>query len=141
MFFRALDVLSSLAQLLLRAHTTQHQDKRASINSVASSYIEGVRMDDMVEGCLAALAVLSRDYETRVMIRQLDLVPLITQLLYSESEYLQRAAASLLYELTSDNDGSLAIEQEGASARLTELLHSRNEAVGELSNIFSVNYL
>lgn len=98
-------------------------------------------MDDMVEGCLAALAVLSRDYETRVMIRQLNLVPLITQLLYSESEYLQRAAASLLYELTSDTDGSLAIEQEGASARLTELLHSRNEAVGELANIFSFNYI
>ncbi len=128
-------MLSSLAQLLLRAHTTQQQDKRASINSVASSYIEGVRMDDMVEGCLAALAMLAREYDTRMTIRQLDLVPLIAQLLYSDSEYLQRAASSLLYEISADPDGALVIEQEGASARLTELLHARNEAVGKLGGL------
>jgi len=51
-------------------------------------------------------------------------------LLYNEIENIQRVAAGVLCELASDKEGADMIEQEGATAPLTELLHSRNEGVG-----------
>ena len=54
------------------------------------------------------------------------------QLLYSPIENIQRVAAGVLCELAADKEGAEIIEQEGATAPLTELLHSRNEGVGEL---------
>ena len=51
------------------------------------------------------------------------------QLLYSPVENIQRVAAGVLCELASDKEGAELIEQEGATAPLTELLHSRNEGV------------
>ncbi len=53
------------------------------------------------------------------------------QLLYSNVDNIQRVAAGVLCELAHDKEGAEVIEQEGATAPLTELLHSRNEAVGK----------
>lgn len=53
------------------------------------------------------------------------------QLLYSPIENIQRVAAGVLCELAQDKEAAEAIEAEGATAPLTELLHSRNEGVGE----------
>lgn len=53
------------------------------------------------------------------------------QLLYNDIENIQRVAAGVLCELAADKEGAEMIEQEGATAPLTELLHSRNEGVGE----------
>ena len=39
-------------------------------------------------------------------------------------------AAGVLCELAADKEGAQMIEGEGATAPLTELLHSRNEGVG-----------
>ena len=52
------------------------------------------------------------------------------QLLYDEIENIQRVAAGVLCELAADKEGAVLIENEGATAPLTELLHSRNEGVG-----------
>lgn len=51
------------------------------------------------------------------------------QLLFNEIENIQRVAAGVLCELAADKEGAEIIEQEGATAPLTELLHSRNEGV------------
>ena len=58
------------------------------------------------------------------------------QLLYSPIENIQRVAAGVLCELAADKEGAEMIEQEGATAPLTELLHSRNEGVGEYCMFF-----
>lgn len=50
-------------------------------------------------------------------------------MLYSPIESIQRVAAGVLCELAADKEGAEIIEQEGATAPLTELLHSRNEGV------------
>ena len=51
---------------------------------------------------------------------------------------MQRVAAGVLCELAADKEGAQMIESEGATAPLTELLHSRNEGVGELGR-YKVN--
>ena len=58
-------------------------------------------------------------------------IPLFVQLLYSPIENIQHVAAGVLCELASEKEGAEMIEHEGATAPLTELLHCRNEGVGE----------
>ena len=53
------------------------------------------------------------------------------QLLYSSVENIQRVAAGVLCELAQDKEAADAIDAEGASSPLMELLHSRNEGTGE----------
>lgn len=117
-------------------------------------------MEEIVEGCTGALHILARDVHNRIVIRGLNTIPLFvqvkgkkkqqtfplsedvlrlteqspyfscSQLLYSPIENIQRVAAGVLCELAQDKEAAEAIEAEGATAPLTELLHSRNEGVG-----------
>lgn len=57
--------------------------------------------------------------------------PSFPQLLYSPVENIQRVAAGVLCELAQDKEAADAIDAEGASSPLMELLHSRNEGTGE----------
>ncbi|KAK3083157.1 hypothetical protein FSP39_015308 [Pinctada imbricata] len=121
--------LPRIVHLLIRAHQdTQRQ--RASISSdQGSGYVDGVRMEEIVEGTVGALHILAREAHNRAVIRGLNGIPLFVQLLYSPVENIQRVAAGVLCELAADKEGAELIEQEGATAPLTELLHSRNEGV------------
>lgn len=121
--------LPRIVQLMIRAH--QDTQRRASIssNGQGSGYVDGVRMEEIVEGTVGALHILAREAHNRAVIRGLNCIPLFVQLLYSPVENIQRVAAGVLCELASDKEGAELIEQEGATAPLTELLHSRNEGV------------
>lgn len=121
--------LPRIVQLMIRAH--QDTQRRASIssNGQGSGYVDGVRMEEIVEGTVGALHILAREAHNRAVIRGLNCIPLFVQLLYSPIENIQRVAAGVLCELAADKEGAELIEQEGATAPLTELLHSRNEGV------------
>ncbi|XP_035688530.1 catenin beta-1-like isoform X5 [Branchiostoma floridae] len=121
--------LPRLIQLLMRAH--QDTQRRASMGSTSSQggYVDGVRMEEIVEGTVGALHILARDAHNRAVIRSLNCIPLFVQLLYSNIENIQRVAAGVLCELAQDKESAEIIEAEGATAPLTELLHSRNEGV------------
>ncbi|XP_071447482.1 armadillo segment polarity protein isoform X2 [Hetaerina americana] len=126
-----------LVRLLLRAF----QDTQRQRTSVASggggtgngggggSYTDGVRMEEIVEGTVGALHILARESHNRAVIRGQLVIPIFVQLLFNEIENIQRVAAGVLCELAADKEGAEMIEQEGATAPLTELLHSRNEGV------------
>lgn len=122
--------LPRIVQLLIRAH--QDTQRRSSISSNGpplTGYVDGVRMEEIVEGTVGALHILAREAHNRAVIRGLNCIPLFVQLLYSPIENIQRVAAGVLCELAADKEGAEMIEQEGATAPLTELLHSRNEGV------------
>jgi len=132
--------LPRMVQLLIRAHQATQRDfqgslKRGSMGSSTSlqnasaGYVDGVRMEEIVEGTVGALHILGREPHNRAVIRSLNCIPLFVQLLYSNIENIQRVAAGVLCELAADKDGADKIEEEGATAPLTELLHSRNEGV------------
>ncbi|KAA0186705.1 Catenin beta, partial [Fasciolopsis buskii] len=141
--------------------------------------IEGVRLDELLELCLAALQVMAKDAAAQTELvhtagfltivvqvspmnllqgehlRQLVSISKITtlhlhlsncptsncfpmvsfwhQLLYSQSQSLQRAAAAFLSQLSTSASGASAIEQEGACPRLTELIQSNNEYIAAYS--------
>merc|ERR1719285_960267 len=100
-----------------------------SLQNASAGYVDGVRMEEIVEGTVGALHILAREAHNRAVIRGLNCIPLFVQLLYSPIENIQRVAAGVLCELAADKEGAEMIEQEGATAPLTELLHSRNEGV------------
>ncbi|EFA10737.2 armadillo segment polarity protein isoform X1 [Tribolium castaneum] len=120
-----------LVQLLMRAfQDTQRRSSVASGGSQqASSYADGVRMEEIVEGTVGALHILARESHNRAIIRQQMVIPIFVQLLFNDIENIQRVAAGVLCELAADKEGAEMIEQEGATSPLTELLHSRNEGV------------
>lgn len=119
-----------LVQLLFKAYQdTQKQRSSVASNNSQSSFTDGVRMEEIVEGTVGALHILAREAHNRAIIRGLSVIPVFVQLLYSEIENIQRVAAGVLCELAMDKEGAEIIEGEGATAPLTDLLHSRNEGV------------
>uniref|UniRef100_A0A9L0RZL0 Junction plakoglobin n=1 Tax=Equus caballus TaxID=9796 RepID=A0A9L0RZL0_HORSE len=105
-----------------------HQDAQRHVAAgTQQPYTDGVRMEEIVEGCTGALHILARDPMNRMEIFRLNTIPLFVQLLYSSVENIQRVAAGVLCELAQDKEAADAIDAEGASAPLMELLHSHNE--------------
>lgn len=91
--------------------------------------LDGFHMNEIVEGTLAALHLLAKDSVNRQIIRELGIVAVCIELLYSEVENIQRFSAGLLCELANDKEGAEKIEQEGATNILTNLLNSRNDGL------------
>uniref|UniRef100_A0A1W7RB03 Armadillo segment polarity protein n=1 Tax=Hadrurus spadix TaxID=141984 RepID=A0A1W7RB03_9SCOR len=118
-----------LVQLLLKAYQDTQRRSSVTSNSSQVAYMDGVRMEEIVEGTVGALHILAREAHNRAIIRGLNVIPVFVQLLYSEIENIQRVAAGVLCELATDKEGAEMIETEGATAPLTDLLHSRNEGV------------
>uniref|UniRef100_A0A669BQ95 Junction plakoglobin a n=1 Tax=Oreochromis niloticus TaxID=8128 RepID=A0A669BQ95_ORENI len=114
-----------LINLLLKAH----QDAQKHGSSNHQTYQDGVRMEEIVEGCTGALHILARDPVNRAEIANLQTIPLFVQLLYSPVDNVKRVAAGVLCELAVDKPSAELIDAEGASAPLMELLHSNNEGI------------
>ncbi|KAI5638546.1 armadillo/beta-catenin-like repeat domain-containing protein [Phthorimaea operculella] len=143
-----------LVRLLMRAfNDAQRQRTSSGGGGTGGAYADGVRMEEIVEGAVGALHILAREGLNRQLIRQQNVIPIfvqllfneieniqtadqaterhtdLVQLLFNEIENIQRVAAGVLCELAADKEGAEMIEAEGATAPLTELLHSRNEGV------------
>ncbi|XP_007542912.1 junction plakoglobin a [Poecilia formosa] len=121
---RDANAVPRLVNLLIKAH----QDNQKTSAS-PQSYQDGVRMEEIVEGCTGALHILARDPTNRAQIATLDTIPLFVQLLYSPVDNVKRVAAGVLCELALDRQSADLIDGEGASAPLMELLHSNNEGI------------
>ncbi|XP_072106607.1 catenin beta-1-like, partial [Mobula birostris] len=122
---RESNVVSRLVQLLVKAH----QDSQRQAPGGGQQYMDGVRMDEIVEGCTGALHILARDQANRVVITELNTIPLFVQLLYSPVENIQRVAAGVLCELAQDRVAAEEMDQEQATVPLTDMLHSSNEGI------------
>jgi catenin beta 1 len=118
-------VIPVIVQLLMRAH----QDIQRANSGTQPVFVDGVRMDEIVEGTVGTLHILAREAQSRAIIRGLKCIPLFVQLLFSLNENIQRVATGVLCELAAEKEGADSIEQEGASLPLAQLLQSSNEAV------------
>ncbi|OQR70167.1 armadillo segment polarity protein-like [Tropilaelaps mercedesae] len=118
--------IQRLSQILHKAFG----DMTAShANGGPTPLCDGVSMEEVVEGTVGAMHILSKDPSNRPLIRSLHVIPIFVQLLYSDVENVQRVAVSVLSELATDREGADQIEADGATGPLTELLRSGNEAV------------
>nr|XP_040045877.1 junction plakoglobin-like isoform X2 [Gasterosteus aculeatus aculeatus]XP_040045878.1 junction plakoglobin-like isoform X2 [Gasterosteus aculeatus aculeatus]XP_040045879.1 junction plakoglobin-like isoform X2 [Gasterosteus aculeatus aculeatus]XP_040045880.1 junction plakoglobin-like isoform X2 [Gasterosteus aculeatus aculeatus]XP_040045881.1 junction plakoglobin-like isoform X2 [Gasterosteus aculeatus aculeatus] len=122
---REASAIPRLVNLLLKAH----EDTQKHDSSAQQTYQDGVRMEEIVEGCTGALHILARDPMNRGEIASMQTIPLFVQLLYSYVENVKRVSAGILCELALDKQSAELIDAEGASAPLMELLHSNNEGI------------
>ncbi|KAK7938840.1 hypothetical protein WMY93_002166 [Mugilogobius chulae] len=122
---REAGAIPRLVNLLLKAH----QDIQRHDSTSQQTYKDGVRMEEIVEGCTGALHILARDPINRGEIASMQTIPLFVQLLYSYVENVKRVSAGVLCELALDKQSAELIDAEGASAPLMELLHSPNEGI------------
>ncbi|XP_065834017.1 catenin beta-1-like isoform X1 [Oscarella lobularis] len=117
-----------LCQLLSNAH--QIVQRQLSLGpDTKPARVDGVAMEEIVEGCVGALHILARDPANRAVIHGLACIPLFVQLLYSSHENVVRVASGALCEMAFEKEYAEAIEAENAAAPLTELLQSRNEGI------------
>ncbi|TRY94773.1 hypothetical protein DNTS_035651, partial [Danionella cerebrum] len=78
-----------LVNLLLKAH----QETQRHGSGAQQTYQDGVRMEEIVEGCTGALHILARDPINRGEIASMQTIPLFVQLLYSYVENIKRVSA------------------------------------------------
>ncbi|CAF1611590.1 unnamed protein product, partial [Adineta ricciae] len=117
--------IQKLAQLLVRSH--QELQRQQPNVELIDNYI---RMDDILEACVSALHIIAKDQQNRIIIRDLDCIPLFVRLLYPPSNIaIQRAAAGVLCELVNDRLCADIVEKQNCTQKLTELLKSSDEGV------------
>lgn len=58
-------------------------------NQQAGTYADGVRMEEIIEGTVGALHILARDSNNKILIRQLDAIPIFVGLLSNHIENIQ----------------------------------------------------
>ncbi|XP_063327116.1 junction plakoglobin isoform X2 [Pelmatolapia mariae] len=73
---REAGAIPRLVNLLLKAH----QDTQRHASSTQHTYQDGVRMEEIVEGCTGALHILARDPINRGEIASMQTIPLFVQL-------------------------------------------------------------
>lgn len=116
--------IPKVAQILVRAH----QDTQRS--SSQPVHVDGVKMEEVLEGAIGTLHIMSREAQNRAVICGLDFVlHILVQLLHYPNENIQRVATGVLTELASEAEGVAMIEKQGAAARLSELVRSHNETL------------
>lgn len=145
--FREQQAINKLIVLLIKAHNEVKRHKTNETNTLNANgaiigtnlsnnpvYIDGVSMNDILEGTVGALQLLAKQQINRDLIRpNNELIQILVELLYNEQESVQRVAVGMLCELSAEKEGADKIEQEGATIPLTNLLNSRNEAISTYS--------
>ncbi|ESN92652.1 hypothetical protein HELRODRAFT_108064 [Helobdella robusta] len=105
--------IPKIAQILARAHQdiqraggmgVQGSNSSSSSSSSAVShppvYVDGVKMEEVLEGAIGTLHIMSREVNNRTVIRSIEnIMPILTQLLYYPNENIQRMAHGVLCEL------------------------------------------
>ncbi|OUC49557.1 Armadillo/beta-catenin-like repeat protein [Trichinella nativa] len=124
--FREQAVVNNVCMYFIRSFQQVQQAQRAKADL---PIVDGVSSMDIVECSTATLHMLSKDALNRNVMRQMNIIPILVQLLYFEVEHIQLVASGALSELSTELEGVHMIEQCGATPRLTELLHSRNESI------------
>ncbi|KAF8766958.1 catenin beta-like [Argiope bruennichi] len=95
--------------------------------------VGGVKMEDIVEGTLSALLNLSRNVNCRALVKDLNIMNTLVQILYKENENIQCIVAGLFCEIASDPGGILIVESAGAVPSLCTSLRSKNEGLASQS--------
>ncbi|KRX91785.1 Armadillo segment polarity protein [Trichinella pseudospiralis] len=130
--FRDQAVVNNVCMYFIHSFQQVQQAQQAKADS---PIIDGISSMDIVECSTATLHMLSKDALNRNVMRQMNIIPILVQLLYFEVEHIQLVASGTLSELSNEMEGVHMIEQCGAVPPLTELLHSKNESISNYAGI------
>jgi len=106
-------------------------DLQNELVEAGSRMVDGVSLEEIVEGVLGTLHILARFPSNHRLINRANVVPTTIKVLNRmNNQNIQRAAVGLLCEVAVDPDIASQIDGEnGAMRQLANLLHCRSEAV------------
>lgn len=123
--FREQQAIAKLINLLIKAHNEVKRHKTNETNTLNANgaliganlsnpvYIDGVSMNEILENIVGTLQLLAKQVINRDLIRtNNELIQILVELLYNESEAVQRVAVGTLCELANEKEGADKIEQE-----------------------------
>lgn len=120
---RECDIISKIAQIMKRTYQDL-QKATGDQNPGGRVVVDGVRMDEVLEGSVGTLHIMAHEQQSRSIITGLGCIPLLIQMLYLPYHVIQRVVTGLLCELTLESESAAIIEKEGAVFRLTKLVQS-----------------
>ncbi|XP_065888120.1 catenin beta-1-like isoform X2 [Dysidea avara] len=127
---------NALIPILIQLMNKAYQESSSRhVQGGPPGYVEGVYMDEIIEGTVGSLHILARDYQNRRIIRSHHCIPLIVKFLYSTVNNIIRVALELLCDLSQESGSITEIERENATSRLTELLHSPSEGIAYAAGV------
>lgn len=121
--FRDMGVIQKLSMLLSQAYQALQESPEDAAN------MAGIKMERVIESVLGALHALATDYQNRLIINSVNMLPTFISLLYNENENIVLVTLDLLTEFAREPETAASIESQGGMQILTSLLSSPSEAV------------
>lgn len=104
-------MIEKLMQILYDAYTEIQIRAQQQPNQLVYK-IEDVNLFDIVEASSSALLLLAKEYQNQIIMKDLDCIGFFVQMFYSPIILIQKAASSLLAELSSSKECAEVIEQQ-----------------------------
>ncbi|KAK7579643.1 hypothetical protein V9T40_000272 [Parthenolecanium corni] len=82
----------------LLTFTVNEMRKQKNCGSANNLLEGGVRLEEIIEGSIGALQILSRDPVNRDIMHSQRIIPLLTELFLGDNESIQKLAANILWE-------------------------------------------
>lgn len=120
---RDLGVVQKLSMLLSKAFQALQESPDPSAD------LAGVKLERVIESVVGALHLMATDYQNRLIINSMNMLPTMISLLYNENENIIIVSLDLLSELAREQEIASNIEAQGGMQLLSSLLSSPSEAI------------
>ena len=104
-------VIERLMQVLYDAHMEIVARSGNNLASTAVAKLDDVNLFDIVDASSSALLLLAKEYQNQIIMRDLDCIGFFVQMFISPNVLIQKAASSILAELSTSKECSQVIEQ------------------------------
>ena len=103
-------IIEKLMQILFDAYTEIQARTNGSANITQVVKIDDVNLFDIVDASSSALLILAKEYQNQMIMKDLDCLGFFVQMFFSPLALIQKAAASLLAELSTSKECADVIE-------------------------------
>jgi catenin beta 1 len=135
-------MIEKLMQILYDAYTEIQMRSQQQPNQLVYK-IEDVNLFDIVEASSSALLLLAKEYQNQIIMKDLDCIGFFVQMFYSPITLIQKAASSLLAELSASKECAEVIEQQAGLHQFVQANFCNQYGVlktlAEISTVASTN--
>jgi len=109
---RSNGTIEKLMQILFDAYTEIQLRTNGGSNLSQVVKIDDVNLFDIIDASSSALLILAKEYQNQIIMKDLDCLGFFVQMFFSPLPLIQKAAASLLAELSTSKECAEVIEQQ-----------------------------
>jgi hypothetical protein len=105
-------IIEKLMQILFDAYTEINNRTQNGSTQTQVVKIDDVNLFDIVDASSACLLILAKEHHNQIIMKELDCLGFFVQMFYSPLSLIQKAAASLLADLSTSKECAEVIEQQ-----------------------------